>query len=157
MAEQWLIDGYNLLYALQSQSPKKSSPSRERLLAMVAEFASFKNTAVLLVLDGVGDPGELGACRTSCFEAVYSQKIPADAYIEKHLYENREKQRLVVVTDDRAITNIARGCGASVLGTSAFAELLKECKKEGSDFLQKGKSREHGFHRPFEDKLKDVE
>ena len=123
---------------------------------MAAEFASFKNVSVLLVLDGAGDPAELGAYRTSCFEVVYSQKVPADAYIEKHLYENRDKQRLVVVTDDRAITNIARGCGASVLGTSTFAELLKECKKEGSDLLQKEKSREHGFHRPFEDKLKDL-
>jgi hypothetical protein len=60
------------------------------------------------------------------------------------------------VTDDRAVSNIGRGGGARVLSTSIFAELLKECRKEESDVLNKARSREHGFHRPFEDKLKDL-
>lgn len=157
MAEQWLIDGYNLLYAHQSQSPKKTSLPLEKLYAIVAEFASFKKQHTLLVLDGSGDEKQLHAYSTAFFKVVFSQKVSADAYIEKVLYEERNKQTLVVVTNDRAITNIAHGSGASVLSTSQFFELAKECKKEAEEFLQKGKSREHGFHRPFEDKLKDYE
>ena len=156
MAEQWLIDGYNLLHALQSQSPTKTFLSREKLFALVAEFASFKKIHILLVLDGAGDQGQWHAYQTVYFEVMFSQKVSADACIEKYLYEHRDKQRLVVVTNDLAITNIGRGSGASVLGTSQFFELLKECKKEASEFLQKEKSREHGFHRPFQDKLKDL-
>lgn len=157
MAEQWLIDGYNLLHALQSLPSKKASLPREKLFALVAEFASFKKIRTLLILDGTGDEGQLHAYHTSYFEVVFSQKMSADAYIEKYMYEQRAKQRLVVVTNDRAILNMARGSGAGVLSTSQFFELFQECKKEGSEFLQKEKSREHGFHRPFEDKLKDVE
>ena len=155
MAEQWLIDGCNLLHALQSQTSKRSSLSREKLFALIAEFASFKKTHTLLVLDGVGDEGELRAYRTAYFEAVFSQKDSADACIEKYLFQHRQTQDLVVVTDDRAISNMGRGGGARVLSTSMFAELLKECRKEASDVLHKEKSREHGFNRPFEDKLKD--
>ena len=157
MAEQWLIDGYNLLHAYQSQSPKKNILSREKLFQLVAEFASFKKLSTLLVLDGSGDEGQLEAYRTADFEVVFSQKVPADTYIEKYLYEHRDRCRLVVVTNDRAIVNIGRGGGASVLSTSQFFELLKECKKEGAELLQKEKSREHGFHRPFEDKLKNFQ
>ena len=156
MAEQWLIDGYNLLHALQSQSPQKTSLPRERLFALVAEFASFKKLRTLLVLDGVGDEGQLRAYCTDDFEVVFSQNVTADAYIEKYLYEHRDKIRLTVVTNDRAIANIGRGSGAAVLSGSRFFELMKECKKESSEFLEKEKSRGHRFHRPFEDKLKDL-
>jgi len=157
MAEQWLIDGYNLLHALSSQSPKKSSLTREKLFALVAEFADFKNYSTLLVLDGVGDEGQLSAYQTVYLKVVFSQKVSADTYIEKYLYEHRKKQRLVVVTDDRAIANMGLGFGASVLSTAHFFERLKESRKEESEFLQKEKTREHGFHRPFEDKLKKYE
>ena len=156
MAEHWLIDGYNLLHALNSQASPKTPLSREQLLALVAEFASFKKTDTLLVLDGVGDEGELRAYRTTYFEAVFSQKASADSCIEKYLFQHRQTKALVVVTDDRAVSNMGRGGGARVLSTSTFAELLKECKKEGAEILHKKKSREHGFYRPFEDKLKDL-
>ena len=156
MAEQWLIDGYNLLHALQSKNPKKNFPSREQMLAVIAEFASFKRSNTLLVLDGAGDDHELRSYRTEYFEVIFSQKVSADACIEQYLFQHRGKLQMTVVTDDRAIAGIGRGGGARVLSTSVFAEILKECKKEGSECLQKEKSREHGFHRPFESKLKDL-
>ena len=153
MAEQWLIDGYNLLHALQDRNARKSSLSREQLFSCVAQFASSKKLPTLIVLDGVGDNSELKPHRTKHLEVVYSQKVPADSYIERYVFEHRQEQSLVVVTDDRAISNLARGGGARVLGTSAFAELLEEARKEGADIIQKERSRGHGFHRPFEDKL----
>ena len=33
---------------------------------------------------------------------------------------------------------------------------MKESQKESSETLHKNKLRSHGFHRPFEDKLKDA-
>lgn len=157
MQELWLIDGYNLLHALRSEVSPKDAPSREKLFALAAEFASLKKYRTLLVLDGAGDPAQLEAYRTGCFEAVFSQKVSADTCIEKHLYEERGKARMTVVTNDRAIANIARGCGAAVMSASAFYGLLGECRREGEEWRQKEKSRGHRFNRPFEDKLKDHE
>ena len=153
MSEQWLIDGYNLLHALQERTSRKTPLSREQLLSRIAEFASSKKLSTLIILDGVGDNAEFKAYRTEHLDVVYSQKAPADSYIEKYLFEHRQERSLVVVTDDRAISNLARGGGARVLGTTAFAELLEEARKEGADYIQKERSRGHGFHRPFEDKL----
>ena len=153
MAEQWLIDGYNLLRALQAGASRKTPLSREQLFSRIAEFTSFKKLPALIVLDGVGDDAELRAYHTEYLQLVYSQKAPADSYIERYLFKHRQTCSMVVVTDDRAISNLGRGGGARVLGTSAFAELLEEVAKERSDFLHKERSRGHGFHRPFEDKL----
>jgi hypothetical protein len=43
-----------------------------------------------------------------------------------------------------------------VVGTAGFLEMMKESKKDSSESVDKGKLRSHGFHRPFEDKLKDI-
>ena len=156
MAEQWLIDGYNLLRALQSSQSKKNHLTREQLFELAAQFASFTKSGVLMVLDGVGSNDELQAHNTENFHVVFSQKISADTYIEQYLYQERGKLSMIVVTDDRAITHIARGGGAQVLGTALFAENLEQCRKHRSEILNKEESRGHGFHRPFEDKLKDL-
>ena len=111
---------------------------------------------MLLVLDGKGEFAELDIHHTPLFRVVYSQKVSADTYIEKVLFDRRSEARFTVVTDDRAISNIARGSGALVLGTGPFIEMMKESKKEGAESMDKGKIRSHGFHRPFEDKLKDI-
>ena len=155
MAEEWLIDGYNLLHA--SASARTSKPKRDLgpWLAELAGYASLTKCTMLVVLDGAGDSGELEIHRTKFFSVVYSKKSSADAFIERRLFEHRSRTTFVVVTDDRAVTNIARGAGASVLGTRTFLEMMKETRKESSDALHKDKIRSHGFHRPFEDKLKD--
>jgi predicted RNA-binding protein with PIN domain len=155
MPEQWLIDGYNLLHSLRTAHPHRSL-TREGLFTLVSGFASFKNVDVLLVLDGTGPEAELDAHATARFRAVFSQKGPADAYIERVLFEERSKKRLVVVTDDRAIANIGRGGGAQVVSTQGFNEMLKGCARDRSDILDGKKAKGHGFHRPFDDKLKDL-
>ena len=111
---------------------------------------------MLLVLDGKCEFAELDIHHTALFRVVYSQKVSADTFIERILFDRRTEARFTVVTDDRAITNIARGSGALVVGTTQFLDLMKESKKEGAESVDKGKLRSHGFHRPFEDKLKDI-
>ncbi len=156
MVEEWLIDGCNLLHAYPSANTSKDKKNRAVLLSALAGFASLKGKPMLVVMDGKGEPAEMDIHHTALFRVVYSQKVSADTCIEKLLYERRSEARFTVVTDDRAISNIARGSGAMVLGTGAFLELMKESRKESSETLDKGKIRSRGFHRPFEDKLKDL-
>src|SRR5687768_9021898 len=107
MFELWLIDGYNLLHDL-NPSRRGKKPAKEALFDLLADFAAAgKDRRVLLVLDGKGSEGEHDVRRTASFEAVYSQDVTADTYIEKSLYDNRAKARLFVVTKDRAITLMA--------------------------------------------------
>ena len=156
MVEEWLVDGCNLLHAYPAGRSPKDIKSRAELLAALAGFASQKGRAMLVVLDGKGELAELDIHHTPLFRVVYSQKVSADTYIERILFDRRTEARFTVVTDDRAISNIARGSGALVVGTAQFLEMMKDSKKESAESVDKGKLRSHGFHRPFEDKLKDI-
>ena len=156
MVEEWLVDGFNLLHACLSAKSSKKKIAREDFLSELAGFAALKGRRMLVVLDGMGAAAELDIHHTPLFHVVYSQKVSADACIERLLYERRSEARFTVVTDDRAISNIARGSGALVVGTAQFLEMLKESRNEGAESLNKSKLRAHGFHRPFEDKLKDL-
>ncbi len=147
MREKWLIDGHNLLYAV--------SISREKLFAQLANFASAAEVEVLVVMDGVGRDEELEPYQTAGFRAVYSQKVSADAAIERELCQHKERVRFTVVTDDRAVAAMSRGSGASVLAIDEFRRRLSETLKETQNVLFKNKVKAHGFHRPFEKKLKD--
>ena len=154
MPEEWLIDGYNLLHAITAVCKQKQvKMDREILLAQLSSFAANKNVRLTVVLDGQGNQSELGSLNTSLFEVAYSQKVSADTYIERVLFERRALVKLVVVTNDRAISNIARGGGASVFGCDDFMMQLKDSKDETSKIQQKNDIRSRGFNRPFDEKL----
>jgi predicted RNA-binding protein with PIN domain len=149
MIEEWLVDGYNLLYDLQS---RKGGPSRDRLFALLAGFAS-RERRVLMVLDGIGDDQEFRAVRTASFEIVYSQDVSADTHIEKYLCGHKGRAMLMVVTRDNAVAMMARGSGARVYDTREFMEVLAGVDAERSDTLFKQRVRGHGFNRPFDGKV----
>jgi len=156
MSEEWLIDGYNLLHDFVSHNKKKIEISKDLLFGLLANFASAAERSVMIVLDGKGKDEELESYNTKSFRAVYSQALSADSYIERYLYEKKAGSGMIVVTKDRAITLMARGAGARVIGTREFLELLGSMKKDNEDILFKHKVEGHGFNRPFKDKLKDI-
>lgn len=149
MIEEWLIDGYNLLYDLQSG---KGGPSRDRLFALLAGFAS-RERRVLMVLDGIGNDQEFRAFCTASFTIVYSQAASADTHIERYLCEHKGRAMLMVVTRDNAVAMMARGSGARVYDTREFMRVLAAADTESSDTLFKNRVRGHGFSRPFDGKI----
>lgn len=152
MAEEWLIDGYNLLYETD-RARKKSASDRARMLSRLAEFAAAGERVVTVVLDGHGDAAELNSYKSARFEAIYSQKVTADACIERTLFERPNRSKVTVVTADRAITDVARGMGGRVMKPVEFLRLLKDEDKAGQDRIFQDRVRGHGFNRPFGDKL----
>ena len=157
MNEEWLIDGYNLLHDILSSkdSPYSFPSSKTGLCSVLAGFAASKKQKLWMVFDGNGSPEELKVYQTQYFEAVYSQNVSADNYIERYLYQNKSAVAFVVVTNDRAIIQISRGSGARVLKNSQFLEMLKEAGQESQTALLKETVRAHGFNRPFDQKLKE--
>ena len=154
MNEVWLIDGYNLLHGLARFESKKAI-SREALFFALAGFSSDHEREVLMVLDGKGNEAEFSAFMTTHFKIRYSQKVSADALIEKALHDHPAKASVCVVTEDRAIRQMARGFGARVMESREFYELLKRENKDKNGLLFKETVKGHGFNRPFDKKLKD--
>ncbi|OIO39569.1 MAG: hypothetical protein COT00_01250 [Candidatus Omnitrophica bacterium CG07_land_8_20_14_0_80_50_8] len=154
MIEEWLIDGYNLLHVAASSKNTKQGASREALFDLLASFASGGERKVAMVLDGVGDEREFDVYRTKFFEIIYSNALTADSVIEKILCERKGTVPFMVVTNDRAVTQVARGLGARVMRSEEFMTLIRSGKCENEQILFKEKVKSHGFNRPFEEKLR---
>lgn len=153
MLEEWLIDGYNLLHDVSSRD-NSAEVSREMLFGLLAGFASTAERKVLMVLDGRGDECEFEAYKTKKFSILYSQAATADSVIEQTLCERKGSSLIMVVTKDRALTQMARGLGSRVMKPAEFMDLVKASTKENNRILFDEKVRSHGFNRPFENKLK---
>ncbi len=154
MRDEWVIDGYNLLHWLENSHPKKSPVSREKLLQMLADFASLSASQVTVVLDGVGSEAEFGAFESAQMKVFYSKSATADTFIEKYVYDNYLKSKLVVVTQDTALTRMVRGKGVSVMKPESFVSEMKEYRGDAENILWEKKADQHGFNRPFDKKLK---
>lgn len=155
MSEEWLIDGYNVLHAFSKKGGGDRKLSKDSLFSQLAGFASAGDRKLLVVIDGKGVDAELESYRTASFEVRYSQSVSADSVIEKYLYDNRSK-KLMVVTNDRAIVQIAHGAGARVTSADEFYELLKSQNKDDKETLFKRQADAHRFNRPFDKKLEDL-
>ena len=156
MLEEWLIDGYNLLHSTTSLKNEHRSLSREALFGILADFASSEERKVLIVLDGYGNDKEFKPYQTKAFEIIYSKELTADSVIERMLCEKKGTALFMVVTQDRAITLMARGLGARVMKPEEFMNLINAGKKENEQILFGEKVKSHGFNRPFEEKLKNL-
>lgn len=110
-----------------------------------------------VVFDGVGPDHEFSHYRNARFEAVYSQKVAADAYIERLFTQQKERYRFKVITEDRAIANLARGTGARVYSSVEFLAEMNDNSRHAADKLLKDQVRSDRFNRPFEDKFKQFD
>lgn len=154
MPEEWIVDGYNVLYSLASVKPLTLLTAREKLLQNLANFAGIRNQrTVLLVLDGVGNNEEFSSYVTDAFKIVYSQHMTADSYIEKYLYDHKNQKIMSVVTKDRAVANMGRGLGARVFSPDEFRKTLKQQCSEDEEIVYKQKIKSLRFNRPFDGKL----
>jgi predicted RNA-binding protein with PIN domain len=123
------------------------------LFHALANFAAASGRQMLVVLDGKGDDSEWLSYQTSKLMICYSNSVSADAHIEKYLCQRKGTGQFYVVTRDRAITNMAHGFGANVIGTDVFISMLSDTNQESGDVLFRYRVKNRGFHRPFEEKL----
>lgn len=155
MPETWLIDGWNLLHGLKAFKTSPAQDSQKALFGELAGFAASERRRVIVVLDGRGNQDELKIHQTDHLQVLYSQEFSADTCIERMLCENKTKVMMRVVTNDRAIIDMARGFGAFAMGTREFQKLLKETQDDQKEILFKRQTQGLRFNRPFEDKLKE--
>lgn len=150
--EEWFVDGTNVLHAFRPAegSGPLDLPGLARDLACLA---SEENLRIWIVLDGKGPADELAGHRAPGLEVVYAQSLSADTWIERALYERSAGPACVVVTGDAAVSRIARGTGARVWTSAQLAERLKQAEHDRGERLRRGRAAQHGFHRPFENKL----
>ncbi len=105
----YLVDGYNVLHAGDFRS-------REDLVDRVASFVALRGARGVVFFDGLGVDVVRGG-----LEVRYAR--PADPLLERLAVENREEERVCLVSSDGAIRQTA-GQEVAVRASKEFAAQL---------------------------------
>jgi predicted RNA-binding protein with PIN domain len=124
----YLIDGYNLLYALPEIPPGPWATKREVFLSVLANSnpqGKNRMTVVFDSRDGGGSRTQRGA-----IEIVYTAGETADDWIIAAVRKTPNPRVTVVVTNDQTIRRLIRGTGAKWLSTQDFLKKSPDRPKE---------------------------
>ena len=117
MNEIIFIDAYNVMRKLRSLE-------EHRFLSLMSMIPALSSYEVCVIFDGVSSPEK--EWNSSLMEVLFSgPKKTADTLIEERVYKEAHRERVVVVTDDRAVSNMILGWGARVWSVSTFDTFLK--------------------------------
>jgi len=114
----YLLDGYNLLYALPEIPAGTWEIKRAAFLQKLAKEIPHGKNRVTVVFDsrqGSGDRSKLGS-----IEIAFTSGETADDWISHYVRHAANPRILVVVTDDQGLRRLIRGTGAKGLGTREF-------------------------------------
>jgi len=130
-----MIDGNNLLFAMQTHAPVPSI-GRETLVRLIEAWAKQTDDIVSLVFDGPTPAGGLSAqTRSARIDVRFSGFQSADDVIVKLIHESHYPDRVRVISNDTAILHEGRRRRCRCTECTAFiAELFpSEKAKPPSD------------------------
>jgi len=109
----YLFDGYNLLHAGGFRDPRE-------LIDRLASFVAIEGARGIVVFDGTGESTRLGP-----LEVRYAEH--ADTLLERLAVEHRERERVCVVSSDRAV----RGTSGRTVQSLTSKTFLRDLPPEG--------------------------
>jgi predicted RNA-binding protein with PIN domain len=130
MSKFYLIDGYNLLHALDAV-PARAGPhvlerARARLLAMIAAAHRADSAAVTVVFDARRTPP--GTTREQHHGGIHvlfsAGHDDADSLIEELIRKHGDPRRLAVVSDDHRLQRAAQRRECAVTTCGEYIDLL---------------------------------
>jgi predicted RNA-binding protein with PIN domain len=116
-ATLYLFDGYNVLHA-------SGLGDRRELVDMLASFVALKGVRGVVVFDGTGADERFGA-----LEVRFAPH--ADALLERLAAENRQTQRVCLVSSDAAVRGTS-GQEVAKISSREFASTLQAVDLSGS-------------------------
>lgn len=135
MAEQVIVDGYNVIFAWQELSDLARvniDSARDALIDILSEFSSMIDARVSVVFDAYKVKGHTAERMTmQGIEVLYtSQDETADQYIERFTNANGRKQRIAVITSDGLEQIITRGQGCLLISSRELKTYMERLRKE---------------------------
>jgi len=148
MASSYLIDGYNLIYALgllhSKVGPQGLEKSRSDLLGLVAGSLAAEAGNVTVVFDAAhAPPGARHEENVRGIRVLYSPAgEEADDLIETLLAQHSSAKHVTVVSNDHRVQQAARRRQAQAMPCEEFADLLMTHRKPASAPLQAPEKRD---------------
>ena len=118
MSLHYLIDGYNLIYALRNIPAGSLEAKRESLLRLLAGSKPHGKNRITVVFDS----REGGGSRSTLagLEVIYTAGETADDWLAKRVRAVSNAREVVVVSNDKGIRDMIRGTGARWMKTEDF-------------------------------------
>ncbi|MFA5975793.1 MAG: NYN domain-containing protein [Elusimicrobiota bacterium] len=120
MSLHYLVDGYNVLYAMPELPPGDGQAKREALLRYLAKTKPQGSNAMTVVFDsheGLGDRQQ-----ATGMEVVFTAGESADDWLANKVRAVRNPRIYVVVSNDKGIRTMIRGTGAKWLSAEEFLQ-----------------------------------
>ena len=137
-----ILDGYNLIFAwdtLKEVADYSLEKARETLLDILAGYAAYTKTELMLVFDAYRVPDGAGSdFMRDGIRVVYTkQHQTADAYIERVIHELGPDYSIRVVTGDYLLQISAVTAGVSRMTTREFVAEVTRVGSEITEFIRK--------------------
>jgi|Deesub1362A_J573_1020465.scaffolds.fasta_scaffold02719_3 hypothetical protein len=138
MEKLFLIDGNNLIHALEELKKLPLDSAVERVVEMACAVSSIEGSKVYIVLD-IPSPGvEEERVYSSDVKVVYAGKGKADECIEKLVHQLINEFQIFVVSADYEVQKAIFSKGGFRITPKEFRRICEEGSKE--EFKEKGKS-----------------
>ena len=152
----WILDGYNVLYAINLMGGRNSLEiTRHKLIAISEKFQSTKNVFLTIVFDGVESerPESYSSVERGNFRIIFSNgQRNADGVILQCLTKNNEK--VTVVTADMLLRDAVIRKGGNVMSPENFYREFSDLEKHSDHIIGRVQaSVQKGFNCPFKDFL----
>lgn len=98
----YLIDGYNVMHAMEDVPLNDLTMAREKVIDLVCDFAGYVSAMCVLVFDAyLQDASRTTVSQRDNITIVYTRnRQTADMYIEEKSKELKDRYRIIVVTSD---------------------------------------------------------
>lgn len=128
----FIIDGYNVLRAIEKLSEEFEPISDLRMCQQISRFLKSLSEKGEIVFDGIGPPQKAGFNYLGDLEVIFSgTNTDADTVIEQKIAASTDPRRLVIVSSDRQIRLAARSKKADVIKSVDFwREVQKQLSRK---------------------------
>jgi predicted RNA-binding protein with PIN domain len=128
----FLIDGYNLLWAVHKLGDDSESITDVQMCKIVSGYLKQTGESGEIVFDGIGPPDKSGFDNMENLEVFFTGLgVDADSVIENKIRANTAPRRLTVVSSDRRVRDAARARKAVAVKSDRFFEQVgKQLRKK---------------------------
>jgi len=131
----WILDGYNIMLGdekLGKAARNNLEGARDELIREIIGAENLRRESVFLIFDGKsGGPTEK---ITPNLQVKFSKPgETADDVIKSMVRNYKKRISVLVVSDDRAIVNYAKQCGAKVVSSTDFLTLTRARKSKSNE------------------------
>lgn len=142
----FVIDGYNLLRAVEKIQSGDESITDVGLCRMVAAYLQRIRQPGQIVFDGIGPPEKSGFENIANLEVIFSGRTTdADTVIKDKIAANTAPKRLVVVSSDRILRTAANRRKATSLKAEQFWNNVITCLSRQKKLHPEPRSKREGI------------